>query len=275
MLKRVLVVIGHICLWFGVAFFLWPFYWMLIGSVKNLKVALQVPPEWFPKQPTLENFRILVFDFPLFQWLYNSLFISLLSTLLVLVVSSLAAYSFAKIQFRGSKWLFATMIAAMAIPHTVLLIPLFQMMNQLSLTNTLWGVLLPLVGWPFGMFLLRQFMQTLPLSLMEAARIDGCSEWQTFVKVMLPLAKPGIAVLGIFTFVTSWNDYVWQVIMLKDQSMYTLPVGVKIARQVQEVDINYGVAMAGAVCATLPVLMVFLFFQRYFTEGITFGAIKG
>lgn len=275
MLKRWPMLLGHIWIWACVLFFLWPLYWMLIGSFKNLKVALQIPPEWIPRQPTLDNFRILVTDFPLFRWLYNSMFISVAATLLVIAVSSLSAYAFAKVPFKGSKWLFAVMIASMSIPHTVLLIPLFQMMNKLGLTNSLWGVLLPLVGWPFGVFLLKQFMQTLPGALIEAAKIDGASEWQTFSRVILPLAKPGIAVLGIFTFVNSWNDYVWQMIMLKDKLTYTLPVGVKIARQVQEVDINYGVAMAGALCATLPVLLVFLFFQRYFTQGITVGAVKG
>ncbi|WP_409345089.1 carbohydrate ABC transporter permease [Paenibacillus sp. MBLB4367] len=275
MLKKWPVVTGNVVIWVCTLLFLWPFYWMLIGSFKQLKVALQIPPQWIPLQPTLENFRILVTDFPLFRWLYNSMFISVVATLLVITVSSLSAYAFAKVPFRGSKWVFGAMIASMAIPHTVLLIPLFQMMNKLELTNTLWGVLLPIVGWPFGVFLLKQFMQTLPSALIEAAKIDGCNEWQTFTKVMLPLAKPGIAVLGIFTFVNSWNDYVWQMIMLKDNMMYTLPVGVKIARQVQEVDINYGVAMAGALCATLPVLLVFLYFQRYFTEGVTAGAVKG
>lgn len=275
MLKKWPMMLGHIWIWACALLFLWPLYWMLIGSFKNLKVALQIPPEWIPRQPTLDNFRILVTDFPLFRWLYNSMFISVVATLLVIAVSSLSAYAFAKVPFKGSKWLFAVMIASMSIPHTVLLIPLFQMMNKIGLTNSLWGVLLPLVGWPFGVFLLKQFMQTLPGALIEAAKIDGCSEWQTFSRVILPLAKPGIAVLGIFTFVNSWNDYVWQMIMLKDKLTYTLPVGVKIARQVQEVDINYGVAMAGALCATLPVLLVFLFFQRYFTQGITVGAVKG
>lgn len=274
-MRRIPIVAGHALLWASTLFFLWPMYWMLIGSFKHLKVALQIPPEWFPSRPTLENFRILVEDFPLLRWLYNSLFISVVATVLVIAVSSLAAYAFAKISFKGSKWLFGAMIASMSIPHTVLLIPLFQMMNKLGMTNTLWGVLLPIVGWPFGVFLLKQFMQTLPGALIEAAKIDGCGEWGTFVRVMLPLSMPGVAVLGIFTFVNSWNDYVWQMIMLKDNLMYTLPVGVKIARQVQEVDINYGVAMAGALCATLPVLLVFLFFQRYFTQGITLGAVKG
>ncbi|WJH32801.1 carbohydrate ABC transporter permease [Paenibacillus sp. CC-CFT747] len=136
-------------------------------------------------------------------------------------------------------------------------------------------MLLPLVGWPFGVFLLKQFMQTLPGELIEAAKIDGCSEWQTFVKVILPLSKPGLGVLAIFTFVNSWNDFVWQMIVLKDMPNFTLPVGVKVAQKVSELEINYGVAMAGALLATLPVLALFLYFQKYFTKGITMGALKG
>lgn len=258
-----------------VLFFLWPFYWMLAGSVKQLKVALQIPPEWFPTKPTFANFQLLFNKFPVFHWLYNSLFISIVATILVVATSSLAAYAFSKITFKGSKWLFAAMIASMTIPHTVLLIPLFQMMNKLHLVNTHWGVLLPLVGWPFGVFLLKQFMQTLPSELIEAAKIDGCNEWQTFCKVILPLSKPGLGVLAIFTFVSSWNDYVWQLIVLKDMNNFTLPVGVKVAQKVSELEINYGVAMAGAVIATLPVLALFLYFQKYFTKGITMGALKG
>lgn len=258
-----------------VLFFLWPFYWMLTGSVKALKVALQIPPEWFPAKPTLANYQLLFNKFPVWHWLYNSVFISVVATLLVLTTSAMAAYAFSKIRFKGSKWLFAAMIASMTIPHTVLLIPLFQMMNDLHLINTHWGVLLPIVGWPFGVFLLKQFMQTLPGELIEAAKIDGCSEWQTFLRVILPLSKPGLGVLAIFTFVNSWNDYVWQLIVLKDMKHFTLPVGVKVAQKVSDLEINYGVAMAGAVLATLPVLALFLYFQKYFTKGITMGALKG
>jgi multiple sugar transport system permease protein len=275
MLKKVPLYMGNTVLTALVLFFLWPFYWMLTGSVKQLKVALQIPPEWFPTRPTFDNFYTLFAKFPIFRWLYNSLFISVTATLLVVATSALAAYAFSKIAFKGSKWLFAVMIASMTIPHTVLLIPLFQLMNKLHLVNTHWGVLLPVVGWPFGVFLLKQFMQTLPSELIEAAKIDGCNEWQTFLKVILPLSKPGLGVLAIFTFVSSWNDYVWQMIVLKDMNNFTLPVGVKVAQKVSELEINYGVAMAGAVLATLPVLVLFLYFQKYFTKGITMGALKG
>lgn len=258
-----------------VLFFLWPFYWMVSGSFKNSTVSIQIPPEWFPLHPTLDNYATLFAKHPINHWFYNSFFISIVSTCLVIVTSSLASYSLAKIRFRGSKALFALMVAAMAIPHSVLLIPLFNVMQQFHLVNTLWGVLLPVVGWPFGVFLLKQFIQTLPEELIDAAKIDGCSELMTFLKVILPLAKPGVAVLAIFTFVNSWNDYVWQLIMLNEKHMYTLPVGVKFAQKLQEFDNNMGMAMAGAVLATLPVLIVFLYFQKYFTEGLTLGAVKG
>jgi multiple sugar transport system permease protein len=274
-INKLPLVVANLALWGCTLFFLWPFYWMISSSFKNVKVALQIPPEWFPLKPTWGNYRTLFVDYPLWHWVYNSLFISIVATVLVIAVSSLASYALAKISFKAAKPLFALMIGAMTIPHTVLFIPLFQLMNDLRLVNTHWGVLLPLVGWPFGVFLLKQFIQTLPSELIEASKIDGCSEWQTFYKVILPLAKPGLGVLAIFTFVSSWNDYIWQLIMLNDMQMFTLPLGVKVAQKVQELEINYGVAMAGAVLATLPVMVIFLYFQKYFTKGITLGALKG
>lgn len=266
---------GHIFLWVLTLFFLWPFYWMVSGSFKNLKVALQIPPEWIPVHPTFQNYASLFKNSPVFTWFYNSMFISLIATLLVIAVSSLSAFALAKIPFTGSKWLFTVMIAAMTIPHTVLFIPLFQLLNDFSLINTRWGVLLPVVGWPYGVFLLKQFMASLPTELTEAAKIDGSGEWQTFWHIILPLAKPGIGVLAIFTFVNTWNDYVWQVIVLNGEKMFTLPVGIKVAQKISELETNYGIAMAGAMFATLPVLIIFLYFQKYFTEGITLGALKG
>lgn len=266
---------GNLILWGLSLFFLWPFYWMVSGSFKNQKVSLQIPPEWVPLHPTLQNYQTLLHNNPVFTWFYNSMFISGIATLLVIIVSSLSAYALAKIPFKGSKLLFSIMVAAMTIPHTVLFIPLFQLLNDLNLINTLWGALLPVVGWPFGVFLLKQFMSSLPKELVEVAKIDGCGEWTTFQRVILPLSKPGIAVLAIFTFVNTWNDYVWQVIVLNGTKMYTLPVGVKIAQKISELETNYGVAMAGAMFATLPVLIIFLYFQKYFTDGITSGALKG
>jgi len=134
---------------------------------------------------------------------------------------------------------------------------------------------LPAVAWPFGVFLIRQFIATLPSALIEAGRIDGCSEFGIYARIMLPLAMPGLAVLAIFTFVNTWNDYVWQLIVLTESKLFTLPLGIKIAQKTIETETNYGVGMAGAVIATLPVLAVFVYFQKHFTQGLTVGAMKG
>ena len=153
--------------------------------------------------------------------------------------------------------------------------PPVQDQQQLACRRYHIGLILPALGWPFGVFLLRQFMQTLPTTLIEASRIDGCSEAGIFARIILPLAKPGLGALAIFTFVRSWNDYIWQTIVLKSEYMLTLPLGIQIAQKVNEVQQNYGVSMAGAALATLPVLIVFISFQKYFTKGIMLGAVKG
>ncbi|MEK3912754.1 carbohydrate ABC transporter permease [Paenibacillus sp. FSL H7-0331] len=267
--------IFNVILVIAAAFFIWPLYWMVTGSFKNLTVAIQIPPEWIPLQPTWINYRTLFVDHSVIKWFGNSLFISSGATVCVLLLSSMAAYAIAKIQFKAGGYIFALMVGSLTLPHAVMFIPLFQMMNELGLINTYAGAMLPVVGWPFGVFLLRQFMQTLPTALIEAARIDGGSEVQIFTRVILPLAKPGLAVLAIFTFVNTWNDYVWQLLILTKDSMFTLPVGVRVVQKAQEFHNNYGIAMAGAVLATLPLIGLFVYFQKYFTKGITLGAVKG
>lgn len=257
------------------AFFLWPVYWMISSSFKNLKVALQIPPQIFPLNPTGDNYLHLFERNPAWQWFWNSVFISVTATVLVVAVASLAAYALAKIKFDGHKIVFAVVIAGMTLPHSLMFIPLFKMMSSLNLLNSSAAVILPVVGWPFGVFLVRQFMQTIPTSLLEASRIDGCSELGTFLRVVLPMAKPGLGSLAIFTFLNTWNDYVWQMLVLKKEEMYTLPLGVQVAQKISELETNYGMAMAGATIATVPALIVFLCFQKYFTKGITLGAVKG
>jgi multiple sugar transport system permease protein len=256
-------------------FFLWPFYWMATGSLKNLTVAIQIPPEWIPLHPTWANYRTLFVDYDVARWFLNSLIVATCAVVGVMLFSSMAAYAIAKIRFRGGRYIFAVMIGALSLPHAVMFIPLFQMMNRLGLINTYLGAVLPIIGWPFGVFLLKQFLQTLPTSLLEAARIDGCGELRIFVGIILPMAKPALAVLAIFTFVNTWNDYVWQLLILTKESMYSLPVGVEVVQKAQEFHNNYGIAMAGAVLATLPLVVLFLVFGRYFTKGITMGAVKG
>ena len=256
-------------------FFLFPIYWMVTSSFKEMTIAIRIPPEWFPLTPTLSNFVTLFGgQYPVWRWLFNSIFTAVATALLVVLVSSMAAYSLAKIRFKSSKPLFGMMIGAMTLPNTLLIIPLFVIFSSHNLNNTYLGLILPVLGWPYGVFLLRQFMMSLPSGIIEAGKIDGCTEINVFLRVVIPLSKPGLATLGIFTFVRSWNDYVWQLVMLSSREMYTMPLAVRIISQM-EFSTNYGVAMTGALVATLPVLILFLAFQKYFTKGITMGAVKG
>jgi len=267
--------LSNFILCIAVLFFLWPIYWMVSGSVKNMKVALQIPPEWIPLRPTLENYKTLFINHPVIRWFLNSVVISTVTVIIVMLISAMAAYALAKVRFKSGKYIFAVMIGAMAMPHTLLFISLFRIITGLGLGNTYIGIILPALGWPFGVFLLKQFMQTLPGSLIDSGRIDGCSEFGIFSRIIMPLSKPGLGALAIFTFVSSWNDYVWQLIIIKEKKMYTLPLGIQIAQKIQEFEMDYGIAMAGAVLATLPVLIVFISFQKYFIKGITMGAVKG
>lgn len=265
----------NVLLLLATAFFILPFYWMMTGSFKNLTVAIQIPPQWLPYPPTWDNYKTLFLDYAVVRWFFNSFFISTVSALCVLLTSSMAAYAIAKVKFKAGKPIFVLMVGALTLPHAVMFIPLFQMMNKMGLNNTYWAAILPIVGWPFGVFLMRQFMATLPSALIEAARIDGAGEWRIFVRIILPIAKPGMAVLAIFTFVNAWNDYVWQMLVLTKGSMLTLPVGVRVVQKAQEFHSNYGIAMAGAVLATLPLIALFAIFNKHFTKGLTLGAVKG
>jgi len=266
---------GSILLIIVTLFFLWPTYWMVTSSLKNMKVSLQVPPEWFPLSPTFENFRYLFTMHPVLRWFFNSMLVSTLTAVGVVLVSSMAAYALAKVNFKSAKPIFALLIAATTLPHALLFVPLFKIVSSAGLDNTYLGLILPALGGSYGVFLLKQFMQTMPSSLIDAGRIDGCSEFGIFWRIMLPLSKAGLATVGIFTFVSSWNDYVWQLITLSGKSMYTLPLGIQLAQKLSEFESNYGIGMAGAVLATLPVLVAFLSFQKYFTKGVTVGAVKG
>lgn len=252
--------------------FLFPFYWMVTGAFKIQTVAISIPPEWFPMNPTLQNIKLLS-RIPAGRWFFNSLFISFSTTLLVCITSAMAGYSLSKKKFPGRDVIFWVFVAVMTLPKQVILVPLFIMMRQWHLFDTFPGLILPAVGWPFGIFLMKQFTQTLPGELLEAAKIDGCTEIRTFINIVLPLVKPGLGALAIFTFMSSWNDYFWQLIMIKSTPMKTIPLGV--AGMQEEYSTNYGLLMAGSALASIPMILVFLFFQRYFTQGITMGAVKG
>ncbi len=252
--------------------FLFPFYWVVTGSLKSRKATLMLPPQWFPLEPTLDNYRTL-FKNPAVTWFLNSLVIALVTMVIVCVIASLAGYVLAKKRFIGQKVVFGFFVMAMALPKQVILVPLVRLMAGWGLHDNLWAVILGSIGWPFGIFLMKQFSETIPGELLEAARIDGCGELRTFGTIVLPLVKSGIAALAIFTFITSWNDYFLQLIMLNKRTNLTLQLG--IATLQTEFSTNYGLLSAGATFAALPIIIVFVSFQKYFTQGITMGAVKG
>ncbi len=269
--------------------FLFPLYWIITGAFKPTTDIYSATTVWWPSEWVLNNFEKLFStrSAPLFQigsitgptvpaairWLINSVFMSVSAMLLTCITAAMAGYAIAKKRFYGRGILFSLIVCAMALPKQVILIPLIREISALGLYNSLWAVIFPTVGWPFGVFLMKQFCEGVPGEMLEAARIDGASEARTFTQIVVPLIKPGIGALAIFTFINSWNDYFTQLIMLSSSANYTISVG--IATLQGESSIDTGILMAGAALAAIPIITVFLIFQKYFTQGITMGAVKG
>ena len=279
---------------FLIAFtFLFPLYWIITGSFKVKGEIIAPQPTWWPQEWTMVNYENLMskrsaplFSLELFgyiisgptvpgalRWLVNTVFMSVTSMLLTCLTSAMAGYALAKKRFFGRGLLFSLIVCAMALPKQVILIPLVREMSALHLYDSIWSVIFPIVGWPFGVFLLKQFAEGIPTEMVEACRIDGASEWRTFTDVMFPMVKPGVGACAIFTFINSWNDYFMQLIMLMSTEELTISVG--IATMQGENSTDFGLLMAGSALASIPIIIVFLIFQKYFTKGITMGAVKG
>lgn len=266
-------------------FFLFPLYWIVTGSVKeksDIIIKAGESVKWIPTTISWDNYaRLFKSQTSLFgihmpmaiRWLFNSVFISVVAMILTCITASLAGYALAKKRFYGQAIVFGLIICAMALPKQVVLVPLVRIMANLSLADTLWAVILPTVGWPFGVFLMKQFSETVPTEILEAARIDGAGELRTFLTVVCPIIKPGFGALAIFTFINTWNDYFLQLIMLQSRANLTISMG--IATLQAEYATNYGLLMAGAALGAVPIVTIFLIFQKFFTQGITMGAVKG
>lgn len=250
-----------------------PLYWMVVTAFQRPSLSVEFPPEWFPKPPTLHNFKDFFRRPYIARWTINSAVVASSITVGLTFIATLAGYTFAKKEFPGRNILFWCYVGSMMVPGQVTLIPLYIFMSRLGLQNTYGGLILPAIAGPFGVFLMKQFLQTLPSELLDAGRIDGCSEFGVFTRIVLPLAKPGMAVLGIFTFVEQWNDFLWPLIITNTSKMRTLPVGLALLQE--EVPLAFNLLMAGATYAAIPMIVVFLLFQRYFLQGITVGALKG
>ena len=249
-----------------------PFYWSLSSSLKLEQFVFANPPQWWPNPLTLENY-ISVFtkiQFP--RYFFNSVFVAVITTLAHVFFDTLAAYAFAKLAFPGRDKLFFVMLLGLMIPFQVNLIPLYRIMAMLNWTNTYMALIVPNLTSIFGIFMMRQFLMTIPNDLLDAARIDGCDEFRVFTKVALPLALPGIATLIILTFMGTWNDFLWPRIVTSSEELYTLPVG--LAQLQMKNTSNVAQIMAGTVLTALPMIIVFLFMQRQFIEGMTAGAVK-
>jgi len=262
--------------------FLLPLYWMFTGSFKLQSVTMAVPPEFFPVQPTLENWiRLFTGPWPIWRWVLNSVSVSLLTVVLVLLVSSLTGYGFGKKKFPGSNTLFFILLSTMFLPNQVMLIPLFLLVRYLHLTSTMLGtyfaMAMPMISSPFGIFLIKQFCSTIPDELLDAARIDGASEWQVFTRIVLPLLKPALAALSIFTFNQAWNYFMWHMVIATDKFQYTIPVGISIISRTPAIGkmiTDIGITMAGGTFGAVFMIGLFVAFQQYFIKGITFGAVK-
>lgn len=271
-----------------------PLYWVFTTSIQQPEEVQIMPPKFIPSvisqylplklsgqeeqtkklvDGAFESYRLLFKKTNIGRWFLNSLLISLTATAGILFLDSMAAFSFAKKEFPGRDFIFWLMIGTMTIPGQVLLVPLFMVVRELGVVNTPWAILLPQLSMVFGVFLLRQFMLTIPSELMEAARIDGASEFGIYWRIMLPLSKPGLATLGILTFTSSWNSFLWPLIAVQKSAWFTLPVGLKTLQDQNLV--NYGLLMAGAAVAAVPMIIVFLSFQQYFVKGLTLGGVKG
>jgi len=252
--------------------FTFPLYWIITGSFKGPQAVNARVPVWFPTDPVLLNYEKL-FQKPAFLWLFNTAFMCIMSMIFTCIAAAMCGYALAKKKFFGRTVIFSIFVCAMALPKQVILIPLLKEMAFLNLHNTLWAVILPTVGWPFGVFLMKQFAENIPGELLEAAKIDGAGEARTFTQIVFPMIKPGIGALAIFTFISAWNDYFLQLIMLNDTNVLTISLG--IAKLQSELSTDYGLIMAGAALGSIPIIIIFLMFQKFFTRGITMGAVKG
>ncbi|WP_309120283.1 carbohydrate ABC transporter permease [Paenibacillus sp.] len=265
------VVSNGIVLFFAVLN-LFPLYWLFTSSMKNSSDVVKMPPDWWPKTFTFSNYVEVFESQPALRWTFNSLYVAGLSTVLLVVTSSMAAYAFSKLRFKGKNVIFVLFISSLMVPKEVMIVPLFRIAQDLGLVNDLHGMIWPNVATAFGVFLLKGFFDSAPDALREAARIDGAGEVRTFLQIMLPIVKPGIGALFILNFVQVWNDYMWQLVIGQEKEMKTLMVG--IATLMQDLNPNFAYKMAGATVAAIPMLLIFVLFQQYFTRGISIGAVK-
>ncbi|WP_327709046.1 carbohydrate ABC transporter permease [Streptomyces sp. NBC_00464] len=271
-LKRVLV---YVLLSLGLLIMSAPFLWMAVSAFKTTSELTASPPVWIPTEWTLDNFRDLLDKLDLPLYFMNSVIVAVLVTVSNLVFCSMLGYALAKLKFAGRNKIFGLVLGALMVPGNLMLLPLFVLMSKMGLIDSYAGLVLPFAAGAFGVFLMRQFMQSIPDELLEAARMDGAGEWYIFWRIVMPLVKPALATLSIFTFLGSWNNFVWPLIATNDPDKYTLPVALAtFATDPNKAGGSNGMLMAGSFLIVLPVLVVFIALQRHFTQGIATAGMK-
>lgn len=255
------------------AFFLFPVAWVVLCSFKPQTELFQMPLSFIPRKWTLGNYVYALGQANFFRSLCNSVFVAVTSTALTVIINTMSGYALSKYIFRGRDAIFAVMVATLMVPLQVIMIPIFLQLKRLSMLNTLWGVIIPPAATPTGVFLARQYMLTLPDSMIEAARIDGANEAYLFRRIILPLSKPIVATITIFSFMWRWNDYLWPLIVISGNKQQTLQQ--MLAGFVGQLQINWASLLAMTTVSMIPVITVFFTFQKYFMTGISAGSVKG
>ncbi|TRY17889.1 carbohydrate ABC transporter permease [Tessaracoccus rhinocerotis] len=272
-LKRIGKVLVYILLVAAALGILLPFYWMVMSSIKTNNEVFTVPIKWWPDIPQWQHYVEIFAKSDMTTWLKNTLLLSVVVTFMQVLTGSFAAYGFSKVRFPGRDVLFLAYIGTIAVPWQSYMIPQFRLLSDMGLANTLWSIIALQAFGAFGVFLMKQFFETIPEDLSEAARLDGLSEYGIYARIMMPLSVPAIASLTLLTFVTTWNDYLGPLIYLRNPDLWTIQLGLRTF--VSQYDADYALIMTGAVLSTLPIAIIFLLGQRYFIEGIASTGLKG
>ena len=257
----------------GVVIMFLPVLWVVSSSFKSLQEIYKIPPPLWPSQWMISNYTNAIHSFPFVRDLINSLTVTVAATVLTLAINSMAAFALSKYAFRGRDLIFLIMLGTLMIPLQAIMVPVYLTLAKLGLVNTLWGIIIPPSATPTGVFLLRQYMVTIPDELIEAARIDGAGEWRIFARIILPLATPALAVLAIFSVVWRWNDFLWPLIVINNPNLYTLQLG--LAQFSGSLVTDWNSLLALTVLTMVPLTIVFAVLQRYLVSGIAATGIKG
>lgn len=264
LLRLVVIVLGGLAMFF-------PFLWMVSTSLTSDANVFAIPPKLF--EFDFSSYRRIIDGFPVNMWILNSFGIALASTALQVGTSAMAAYAFARLQFKGREVLFAAYLATLMVPFQVLVVPLFIEARYLDVLDSYTGLLLPAIAWPFGMFLFRQSFQALPRELEEAAFVDGASHWTVFRRIVLPLSRPVLATGAVLSFMGNWNAFLWPLVVISSENLMTLPLGLSTLQG--RFVTQYNLVLAGATMSVLPIIAVYLFVQRYIIEGVASTGLKG